>query len=84
MLLYSLGNTYNNKNKLYPYLSIVPIHKSSVLRGIARRFSAKYVLLDISQGLQENACVGISFLVKLHAGGLKLYLKKESEAEVFL
>ena len=33
----------------------------------------KKVLLKISQNLQENTCVGISFVIKLQASRLQLY-----------
>ena len=39
---------------------------------IAWRCSEKRVFLKISQNSPENTCVGVSFLIKLHALGLKL------------
>ena len=36
----------------------------------------KKVLLEISQNSQENTCARVSFLIKLQALGLQLYLKE--------
>ena len=38
----------------------------------------KKVLSEISQNSQENTCVRVSFLIKLQALGLQLYLKRDS------
>ena len=38
--------------------------------------------LEISQSLQENTCARVSFLIKLKASGLQLYLK-ETMAQAF-
>ena len=35
----------------------------------------KKVFLKITQNSQENTCVWVSFLIKLQASGLQLYLK---------
>ena len=34
--------------------------------------------------LMENSCVGVSFLIKLHASGLQLYQKRDSDNGDFL
>ena len=44
----------------------------------------KKVLIKISQNSQGNTCVGISFLIKLQAGGQQLYLKSDSNASILL
>ena len=41
-----------------------------MLEAVARSFSAKKVLLEISQNSQENTCARISFLMKLQASGV--------------
>ena len=45
-------------------------------KAVIQRCSEKKVFLEISQNSQENAFVRVSFLIKLHASGLQLYLKK--------
>ena len=42
------------------------------------------MFLEISQNLQENICGRISFLIKLQASDLQLYLKRASCTGVFL
>ena len=42
--------------------------------AVVQRCSIKMVFLKISLNLLENSCVGVSFLVKLQAWGLKLRL----------
>ena len=48
------------------------------------RWSEKNVVLKFLQNSQENTCVGVSFLIKLQALGLQLYLKRDSGVGVFL
>ena len=50
--------------------------------AVSCRCSAKKVLLEISQNSQENNCTRVTFLIKLHASSLQLYLKK-TVAQVF-
>ena len=52
--------------------------------AVARRCSVKKVFLENSQNLQENTCSRVSFLIKLEAYGLQLYLKRDSGTGVFL
>ena len=40
-------------------------------RSRHRRCSVKKVFLEIVQNSQENTCVGVSFLIKLQASGLR-------------
>ena len=56
----------------------------TVTETVFRRCSLKNVFLKIWQNSQENTCVGVSFLIKLHALGLQLYLKGHSDTGVFL
>ena len=42
------------------------------------------VFLKILQTSQENACVGVSFLIKLQASALQLYYKRDPGTGVFL
>ena len=44
--------------------------------AVVQMCSIKKVFLEISQNSQENACARVSFLVKLQAWRLQLYLKK--------
>ena len=41
--------------------------------AVFRRCSVKMVLLKISQNSQENACAGVSFLIKLQSFSLQRY-----------
>ena len=41
--------------------------------AVAQRCSVKKVFLEISQNSQENTSARVSFLIKLHARGLKFY-----------
>ena len=45
---------------------------------VAQRCSVKKVFLELSQYSQENNCAGVSFLIKLQAKTLQLYLKRDS------
>ena len=47
------------------------------------RSSVRKSILKISQNSQENTCIGVSFLINLHASGLQLYQKKETPTQVF-
>ena len=53
------------------------------IEAVIQRCSVKQVFLEISQNLQEDTCARVSFLIKLQASGLQLYLKKETLAQVF-
>ena len=44
----------------------------------------KVLFLEIWQNSQENTCAKVSFIIKLQAWGLQLYLKRDSDAGVFL
>ena len=44
----------------------------------------KKVILEISQNSQENTRARVSFLIKLQASVLQLYLKRGSGTGVFL
>ena len=46
------------------------------LQAVVRRWSVKKVFLEISQNSQEDSCARVSFLLKLQASGLQLYLKR--------
>ena len=63
---YFLGKYYSPK-----YLNVKISHSRSV-----RRCYVKKVLLKVSKNSQGNTCPRVSFLIKLQAWGLKLYLKK--------
>ena len=43
------------------------------MEAVAQRCSVEKVYLEISQNLQENTYVRVSFLIKLQASGLQLY-----------
>ena len=47
------------------------------------RPAVKKVFLKISQNLKENICARVSFLIKLQASGLRLFIKKEALVQVF-
>ena len=51
---------------------------------VARRCSVKKWFLENSQNLRENTCARVSFLIKLEAYTLQLYLKRDSGTGVFL
>ena len=44
------------------------------IEAVARRCSVKKVFLEISPSLQENTCARVSFLIKLKASGLILFV----------
>ena len=44
----------------------------------------KKAVLEVSQNSQKNKCARVSFLIKLQARGLQLYLKRDSGTGVFL
>ena len=50
----------HNKKIGSPIQSIL----SNIVSAVARRCSVKKMFLKISQNLQENTCVGVSFLIK--------------------
>ena len=52
--------------------------------AVVQRCSVKNVFLEISQNSQENTCARVSFLIKLRASGLQLYLKRDPDTGVFL
>ena len=49
-------------------------HEIRLCRSSHRRCSTKKVFLQISQNLQENTCAKVSFLIKLHAWGVFLWI----------
>ena len=51
-------------------------------KAVVRRFSIKNVLLKIYQNSQETPCARVSFLMRLQAGRMQLYLK-ETPGQVF-
>ena len=54
------------------------------LEVVVQKFSVKEVFLEISQNSQENTCARVSFLIKMQALSLQLYLKRDSGTGVFL
>ena len=60
------NNTYNSTIKMKP----LHVKSSTYTEAVSQRCSVKMVFLKISQNSQENTCVGVSFLIKLHALGL--------------
>ena len=55
-----------------------------ICRSSHQRCSVKKVFLEISQNSQENTCARVSFLIKLQATELQLYLKRVSDTGIFL
>ena len=51
-------------------MKYIRIEKSEAL---TRRYSMKKVFLETLQNSLENACVGVSFLIKLQASGLNSF-----------
>ena len=51
--------------------------------AVVQRCSVKEVFLEISQNLQENTCVRVSFLIKLLFIINKFFIKKETLTQVF-
>ena len=62
------------------------IHKemTETLRNNRPDVFCKKVFLEISQNSQKNTCARVSFLIKLQASGLLLYLKRNSGTGVFV
>ena len=55
-----------------------------ITEAVTRGRSAKKVFLKMSPNSQGNTCVRVSFLIKLQALGLQLYLKRDSSTSVSL
>ena len=73
------------------FISVGPVYKLAgiVLTGqkteaVVWRCSVEKMFLEISQNSQENTCARVSFLIKLQALGLQIYLKRDSGTGVFL
>ena len=62
-------------------LGSIEIGSINTTEAVARRCSAKNIVLKISQSPQENTCAIVSFLIKLQA---EPYLKRGSDTDVFL
>ena len=60
------------------------IMKSEMTEAVARMCSVKKEFLKISQNTQKNAIGRVPFLTKLQPSGLQLYLKRDSDTDVFL
>ena len=58
--------------------------KSHWKETVFPRCFVKKLFLEISHNSQENTCARVSFLIKLQAWGLQLYLKRDSGTGVFL
>ena len=58
------------------------ILKDLIDRSSHRKCSVRKVFLEISQNLQENTCVRVSFLIKLQASVCN-FIKKETLALLF-
>ena len=56
----------------------------SKVRVITLQKQPLEVFLKTSQNSQESTCFGVSFLIKIQAGGLQLYWKIDSNTGVFL
>ena len=54
------------------------LYKKQFEEAVAQTCSVKKVFLEISQNSQENTCVGVSFLIKLHASN---FIKKVNFAK---
>ena len=67
---YKTWNGWNMKSDYYNPI----ISKLTEVVGL--RCCGKNVFLEISQNPQKNTCARVSFLIKLQAWGLQLYLKK--------
>ena len=69
------------------FLSYLGITKSEGLQSLeaaTRGVLWKKAFLEILQNSQENTCARVSFLIKVQASGLQLYLKRDSDTGVFL
>ena len=65
------------------YISAIKLDTMCVhAEAVTRRCSVKKVFLEISQNSQKNACVRVSFLIKLQASACN-FIKKEALAQVF-
>ena len=66
---------YNSKiSNIYHYLKF--------WKSIINRCSIKKLFSKISQYLQENTCVGVSFLIKMQAFRFAILLKTDSNTDV--
>ena len=57
---------------------------SIIIEVVAQTYSVKKVFLEISQNSQGSTCARVSFLIKLQASGVQLYLKRHSGTGVLL
>ena len=80
----SIFPTKEGLNKCTKLLCKMKLWDELQKEEVVVKCSVKKVFLKISQNLQENTFVGVSFLIKLHSSGLKLYLKRDSNTGVFL
>ena len=63
----------------YRYLHLLQNYGFSKVakpEAVAQRCSVKKVFLEISQNSQENTCVSVSFLIKLHLRPVILLKKR--------
>ena len=77
--LLSSESTLSSSDSLYSFSNF---DKQNHTEAVACRCSVKKVFLEISQNSQENVCARVSFLIKLHASGLQILVKKRL-AQVF-
>ena len=68
--LYEVFMNINVNIYMYGVRSIPRSSRSQMFFKIS-----KYMFLEVPQISQENTCVGVSFLIKLQAGGLIIDLK---------
>ena len=78
------SKTFTPSKKLFlEFSKILRSFSIEQLSAIVRRFSVTSCSLEISQNLQENTCVGISFLMKLQVWGC-FTENRDSNAGVFV
>ena len=80
----SIFLTKEGLNKYITLLCKMELWDGLQKEDVVVKWSLKMVFLKISQNLQENTFVGVFFLIKLQASGLKLYQKRDSNTGVFL
>ena len=55
-------------------LKYLKIYWMKLLEAVTQKYSVKKVFLQISQNSQENTCARVSFLMKLQASDIGVFL----------
>ena len=68
----------------YWLLRKIKFIQQEIDRSSHRRCPIRTAVLENDAKFTKNACVGVSFLIKLQDGDLQLYSKRDSTTDLFL